>query len=397
MSRVRVLHFRREVPTGGGPETLILGVSRCIDRSRFDLKVAGFETHSPEGSPMSIGLAQLDTPVVRIAARHRLDPGVVRRLAQALEENKIDVVHTHDHRTNLIALLASRLRPTPLVATLHQPLRRHWWLRHFEFIDEHVIRRFDRILPVAENIRDELVHKHPRLADRTSAVLNGVDLQRFVGPFDRDRVRRELGIESDQVLCLTLGRLSDDKGIPYLLECAKLIKPQRGAVRFVIAGRGPLEEKLVAMSRELGLEGTVRFIGFRDDVPDLVSAADMLVVASTSEGCPIVILEAMAAGCPTVCTRVGGSPELVENGRTGFVVEPRQPDQLARAVLHLADQPGERIEMGRRARHLAFERFTIERMVRDFESVYMDLLSGRGISLGEPEAAADRSFMTLDR
>lgn len=377
MNRIRVLHFRREVPTGGGPETLILGVSRCIDRSRFDLKVAGFGTHSPESSPLSIGLRQLETPVIRLPARHRLDPGVVRRLARVLAENDIDVVHTHDHRTNLIAWLAARLRPTPLVATLHQPLRRHWWLRHFEMLDEYVVHRFDRILPVAEMIRGELVGKHPRLAPRTTAVLNGVDLQRFVGPLDRQRVRRELGIGPEQVLCLTIGRLSDDKGIPYLLECASLVKRHSDSVRFMIAGRGPLEAKLVGMSRDLGLAGTVRFLGFREDVPDLLSAADMLVVASTSEGCPIVILEAMAAGCPTICTRVGGSPELITDGRTGYVVEPRQADQLARAVLRLVEAPAERAEMGERARKLAFERFTIERMVRDFENVYAELAARR--------------------
>ncbi|MBI4579902.1 MAG: glycosyltransferase family 4 protein [Planctomycetes bacterium] len=378
MRPIRVLHFRREVPTGGGPETLILGVSRCIDRSRFDLRVAALDTHSPPDSPMSVGLRQTGTPMILLPARHRFDRSVIRGLVRVLDEHEIDVLHTHDHRTNLIAWLASRSRPTPLVATLHQPLRRHWWLKHFEILDEFIVRRFDRILPVAEMIRQELIARHPELTDRTRAVLNGVDLRRFDGTFDRARVRAELSVSPDQMLCMTVGRLSDDKGIPYLVESIRHVIQVRRDVRWAIAGRGPLEDSLRAKAHALGVDDFVSFLGFREDVPDLLAAADVLVVASTSEGCPVVVLEAMAAGCPAICTRVGGSPEIVADGTTGYVVEPRRPDQLAKAVLEMAAGPGARAEMGRRARQLVRERFSIERMVREFEEVYADLAGRSG-------------------
>lgn len=373
MKRIRVLHFRREVPTGGGPETLILGVSRCIDRGRFDLIVAGLESHSGPGSPMSVGLGETGTPLVRLPVRHKFDTQVVRRLARLLEDEDIDVLHTHDHRTNLLGLLAVRRRPTPIVATLHQPLRRHWWLRHLELLDEQLVRRFDRILPVAEMIRQELIAKYPKLAQRTTAVLNGVDLRRFDRPLDRDRVREELSIGPGDVLCATVGRLSDDKGLPYLLEAARLVSRERGDVKWAIAGRGPLEEMLEAKARSLGVDACVKFLGFREDVPDLLAAADLLVVASTSEGCPVVVLEAMAAGCPAICTRVGGTPEIVTPGVTGEIVEPRRPQEIAEAVVRLAVDVDRRRAMGERARTMAHERFTIERMTRDFERVYAEL------------------------
>ncbi len=373
MSRIRVMHFRREVPTGGGPETLILGIARCIDRTRFELSIAGLSTHSPPDSAMSAGLAELDTPVVRLPVRGRLDYGVVRELARMLDERQIDVLHTHDHRTNLIAALAVRRRPTKLVATLHQPLRRHWWLWHLEMLDELVVQRFDRVLPVAGMIRDELVAKHPRMAARTTAVLNGVDLSRFEAPQDRAAARAELGITPDQVLCLTIGRLSDDKGIDALLDSVPAVARQCSTVRWAIAGRGPLEASLKAQCTRLGLDDRVQFLGYREDVPRLFAAADILVVASTSEGCPIAILEAMAAGCPVVCTRVGGSPEIVVQGRTGLIVEPRRPDELSDAVLRLAADPALRADMAREGRDLAHSRFTIQRMVSDFEAVYTEL------------------------
>lgn len=377
MKPIRVLHFRREVPIGGGPETLILGVARCIDRTRFDLKVAVFDTHSPPDSLMSVGLQQMNTPIITVPVKHRMDVSAIRCLARLLDEHEIDVIHTHDHRTNLIGYLAARLRPTALVATLHQPLRRHWWLRHFEMLDEFVVRRFDRILPVAEMIREELIAKHPRLADRTIAVHNGVDLRRFDYPIDVARVREALSITPDQKLFLTLGRLSDDKGLPYLLESVQLVVEQRQDVRWAIAGQGPLEERLRAKTRAMGLDSYVSFLGFRQDVPDLLAAADMLVVASTSEGCPVVILEAMASRCPVICTRVGGSAEVVADGRTGIVVEPRRPKELAEAMLRLVGDAARRDEMGRQACQMVHEHFTIETMVRRFEQIYDDLARSR--------------------
>jgi glycosyltransferase involved in cell wall biosynthesis len=123
----------------------------------------------------------------------------------------------------------------------------------------------------------------------------------------------------------------------------------------------------------MGLGDRVFFAGFRTDVQDLLTAADMLVVASTSEGCPVVILEAMACGCPVICTRVGGSPEIVYEGVTGHVVEPRQPERLARMILALADDAARRREMGQQAARVAREEFTIERMTRRFEEVYTEL------------------------
>ncbi len=374
---IRVMHFRREVPTGGGPESLILGISRCLDRSRFDLCVTTFGSHNGRRSAWLDDLRDMGASTLVVPARHRFDAGTIKRLAQLLDEHEIDVLHTHDHRTNLIGYLATRRRPTPLVATLHQPLRRHWWLRHFEMMDDLLIRRFDRVLPVAEMIRQEVLAKRPDLADRVTTVLNGVDLMPFREPVDPSRVREEFGIPPGAILCATVGRLSDDKGLPYLLECARRVQERRDDVYWLIAGRGPLAETLEARTGEMGLADRVLFAGFRTDVPGVLAASDMLVVASTSEGCPVIVLEAMAAGRPVVVTAVGGTPEIVEDPTIGRVVEPRRPDLLADAVLELADAPQRRAQMGEEAARRAHEQFSIERMVGRFEDVYTELAATR--------------------
>jgi glycosyltransferase involved in cell wall biosynthesis len=374
--RVRVLHFRREVPTGGGPETLLIGVGRCRDRENFVTEMAVFGPCENHTSPFIDAVRETGVTVHIIPVRGKFDFSAVRRLASILDERSIDILHTHDHRTNLVGYLAIRRRPTRIVCTLHQPLRRHWWIRHFEILDDHLVRRFDRILPVAEAIRQEVIAKKSSLADRTMTVLNGVDLSHYDRVIDRNLVRKELNIPDDHVLCATIGRLSDDKGIPDLLTAAKSVIQSRDDVHWLIAGKGPLAEAMRRRNAELGLENRVRFLGFRTDVPELLAAADMLVVASTSEGCSVVILEAMGSGLAVVATDVGGSAEVVVDGVTGYVVSPRRPAELAAAVTKLVESRETRYEMGRRARERAYETFSEQRMVGRFESIYRQLLSG---------------------
>jgi glycosyltransferase involved in cell wall biosynthesis len=380
---IRVMHFRREVPTGGGPESLIVDIARHIDRARFDFSVVTFSPPAPPrgySTPLLDLLRAADTRVHLLPARHRLDTRPIRQLAGLLDTEGVDILHSHDHRTDLIAYLAARRRPTAQVASLHQPLRRYWWIRHWEMLDEWVVRRFDRILPVAEAVRLEVIGKYPHMADRTLTVLNGVDLSRFSPGEDRMRVRDEFGIPPNGILCANVGRLMEDKGLEYLLDAARQVQGQRQDVYWLLVGRGPAEAELRARSESLGLNRCLQFAGFRTDVPQILAACDVLVVSSLSEGCSVVILEAMACGRPVVATRVGGTPEIVEQDATGLVVEPRRPDLLADAVLDLARAPERRTAMGDRAARRAREHFSIQRMVRRIEEIYTDLASrGAGV------------------
>lgn len=378
MSRIRVLLLRREVPTGGGPESLILDIARHIDGERFELGVATF---GPRGGGPEHRTALLDAlrqcgkPTFVLSATHAWDPRPASQLARLLDEHGIDILHTHDHRSNLIGLFATRRRPTLRVATLHQPLRRHWWLRHWELVDEWVVQRFDRVLPVADAIREEFVRKHPRMSDRTITVLNGVDPKRFAGPADAAAVRDEFGVPRNALLCVNVGRFQADKNLAGLLDAARLVADRAPNVFWLLAGQGPLEQALRDRCRRLGLNERVRFAGFRQDVPRILAAADVFVVASTSEGLSVAILEAMAAGRPVVATRVGGTPEVVQDGVCGLIVEPEQPAALAEAVLTLAADALRRAALGARARERVSAEFTVQRMVQRFERIYAELLS----------------------
>jgi len=375
---IRVMHFRRTAQVVGGPETLIISVAKYIDRAAFDVTAIDFGPTPDARTPFLNEIDRHGIATAAIPASHKFDFRPIKYLAGLLEQRRIDVLHTHDHRSNFIGYLATRRRPTPIVTTFHQPLRRYWWLRHIEILDDHLVRRFDRVLPVAEAVRDEILAKRPDLADRVLTVLNGVDLDLFkTQPDTRQRIRTELGIPPDAFLCATIGRVMEDKGLNYLVDAQQRVSRRRDDVYQLIVGIGPQMESLQARVRRLGLADRIRFTGHRRDIPEILDASDLLVVCSLSEGLSVAILEAMAAGRAVVATRVGGTPEIVIHDETGLIIEPRDRDALADAILYMAGNPAKRSAMAQRARELAFEKWSVERMVRRFEDVYRDLIEER--------------------
>lgn len=377
MSRpMRIMHFRRTADVVGGPETLILSVAKYLDRDAFDLTVLDFGPTADARSPFLAEVATHGIATAALPAAHKFDFRSIRSLAVLLEERRIDVLHTHDHRSNFTGYLATRRRPTPIVVTFHQPLRRYWWLRHIEILDDHLVRRFDRILPVAEAIRNEIVAKRPDLASRVKTVLNGVDLDLFRPSADaRATVRAELGLPDRAFVCATIGRVMEDKGLAYLIDALRRVARARDDVYQLIVGVGPQMGMLQGRVARAGLADRIRFTGHRRDIPDVLEASDLLVVSSLSEGLSVAIIEAMAAGRAVVATRVGGTPEIVVHNETGLIVEPRDRDGLASAILAIASDPARREAMARRARALALQNWSVQKMVRQFEDVYRGLLA----------------------
>lgn len=192
---------------------------------------------------------------------------------------------------------------------------------------------------------------------------NSLDLPAIEsGAGARASVRRELDVDEGDFLWLAMGRLHPQKDYPSLLTAFARLVTQHPSARLRIAGEGRLEHELTALVADLGLAGRVRLVGLRDDAPRLLAASDALVLASAWEGLPNVLMEAMAAGLPCVATRVGGVPELVEDGRTGTLVPPGDPGALARAMAGIMSlPPAERAAMGARGRAAVVDRFSPER------------------------------------
>jgi glycosyltransferase involved in cell wall biosynthesis len=219
--------------------------------------------------------------------------------------------------------------------------------------------------------------------EKLRVILNGIDFDRVKvsGPDAAARVRREFGAENAWLL-LIVARLHPEKGYEYLFDALPEIK--RRATRpvvLLVAGRGTFEEQYRKRVRDLGCENEVRFLGFRNDAADLMAAADLLVQPSVAEAFGLVLSEALYLGTPVVSTRVGGIPEIVDDGIDGVLVPPADSSALADAVVLLLEDPERRMAMSGAGREKVISRFQFQAMMRSYEAVYEEFLSGEGVRL----------------
>jgi len=225
-------------------------------------------------------------------------------------------------------------------------------------------------------VRDALVRSGVD-PGRIRVVPSGIDLAPFDEPADRRAIRERLGVAPDEVLAFQAAALAPHKSQTDLLRAAALARGDAPRLTVWIAGEGPLRGALEEEQRALGLGTVVRFLGFREDVNDLLRAADLFVVSSYLEGMGTATLDAMAAGLPVVATRVGGIPEIVDDGVTGILVPPRDPGALGAAMVRLAGDAALRARFGVAGRARVRE-FSADRTEERTRALYDEVLVNRG-------------------
>jgi glycosyltransferase involved in cell wall biosynthesis len=247
------------------------------------------------------------------------------------------------------------------------------FLRFFEL---NLLERSDKIIAVSTHTKRELLESYNVSASKVCVIYNGVDAGKFKPANEKDRVKREMGFNSDKVV-LYVGRLYSRKGLLTLLRAAPIILQKFRKVKFVISGKSfhGEEEKLKTLASRLGVEKNVLFYGYIPDekLPKLYQAADIFVLPSIYEGMPFTLLEASASGLPVVATRVGGIPEVVSDGENGFLVSPLDIKGLAERILYLLENPSRAHEMGLLGRRIVEEKFSWQRVAERVMEVYNEV------------------------
>jgi glycosyltransferase involved in cell wall biosynthesis len=236
-----------------------------------------------------------------------------------------------------------------------------------------------RIVSVSEADRRHLIAAGWAKPSRVVAAPNGVDLT-FWGSqrLERAAARRQLGWDPDAPAVIQIGRLDAQKAPGDLVQAAARIVREQPSVRVYLAGDGPLRGEIIAQVQALGLHESVILLGPRTDVPTLLAAADVVALSSLWEGMPYSLLEAGAMGRPAVCTAVDGSPEVVLDGETGYVVPPSEPAAMAQAILRLLADPARRAQMGERASQWIHSRFDVKATAAAVADVYTQVMQDRG-------------------
>jgi glycosyltransferase involved in cell wall biosynthesis len=361
-----VLHLI-ETSGPGGAEKIFLSVIAGLNPERYRSVACLLR----EGW-VAEQLRQLAVPTWVIPQRHSLDVDWIIHLARRLRSHGVDLMHAHEFGMNVYGSLLSVFTGIPIVMTVHgknyytQKLRRRLAYR-FVAIQGQVV-------AVSEDLKTYLVNSVGIPGARITVLHNGINLEQFcVGRDQREQVRRELCVSDTQFLIGTVGNLYPVKGQTDLLNAAAKVLTRFPQTVFFLAGRGPLLADLQRETHILGIEKHIRFLGFREDVPALLAAADIFVLPSRSEGLSVSILEAMAAGKPVVATDVGGNRESIIEGQTGFLSRSGDAAALAEGLCRLLDHPDQIPSIGREGRRRVGDLFSVQKMVSNYEAVYETL------------------------
>ncbi|MCC6366062.1 MAG: glycosyltransferase [Bryobacterales bacterium] len=300
------------------------------------------------------------------------DPRAVFRLAKSLRRFKPHVMHCHMVHANLLGRVSRLLVHVPaLICTAHSVWEGGWW-RDWAY------RLTDPLSDLTTNVSRAGLTRYidGKLAAEGKAawVPNGVDVSHFApDKAAGERIRMQMGW--DDFVWLAVGNLREPKDYPNLLRAFVPVAAREPRALLAIAGSGQLRASLESLAAELGIGGSVRFLGAREDVRELLQAVDGYVLSSAWEGTPMALLEACACGVPVVATRVGGNPDVVEDGVSGSLIEPRNSEALGDAMLKLMALPeGERGAMGSAARKRVESTFSHEKIVDKWENIYEQMM-----------------------
>jgi len=236
----------------------------------------------------------------------------------------------------------------------------------------------DRIIAVSEQVKQDLVRYGVAPPEKITVIPLGLELDPFLeGDVHRGALRRELGVPTDAPVVGIVGRIFPIKNHRLFLEAAALVAAKEPGARFVVVGDGTLRADMEALARHLDIGERTIFTGWRRDLPKVYADLDVLVVSSDNEGTPVSAIEAMASGCPVVATRVGGLPDLIEDGEVGHLVAARDAEAMAAAILGLLGDGDRARRMGRSARRRVQDRYRVERLCGDIEALYTELLVPR--------------------
>lgn len=369
--KFRILETIRQGQIGGG-ESHLLSLVENLDRSRFEPVVLSFT----EG-PMVDRLKQMGITTEVIYTEKPFDISKWKRVKQFIQQQQIQLVHAHGTRANSNVFWATRKLKLPLVYTIHgwsfhddqQPL-----LRKIRVMGEQLLtKRSDVNISVSASNQQTGKRYFPNF--NSVVVNNGIDQRRFDPNRSFNNIRQELGIADNAVLVLFVARFIHQKQPLKLIEAFAKALPQHPQLQLLMVGDGDQKPTALQLVRELGIEDKVIFQPFRQDVPDVLAAADIFVLPSLWEGLPIGLLEAMAMGKAIIGTQVDGTSEVIRHEHNGLLISTDALESnLAAALGVLAEDGALRAKLGAAAQATISSTYSASNMTREIEAIYLKLL-----------------------
>jgi glycosyltransferase involved in cell wall biosynthesis len=378
---IRVLELRSVRGTGGGPEkTILLGAKRA-DPKRFAITVCYIRDERDDVFAIDRWAKDLGVDYIEVTERNSFDRGIWPKLRALVREKQIDIVHAHEHKTDLLALLLGRYERIVPMSTAHAWVGHSWKEQIYYAVDKRILTRFPHVVAVSSEIRDVLV-KHGADPSRITVVLNAIDPNRFTrDPARRPAARAAFGLQDDEIAIGAVGRLEAQKRFDLLMDAFARVSrdlPQL-KLKLLIAGDGSLKAELGEKLKQLGLDQPerCRLIGHTTDIPGFHHALDLMVQSSIYEGTPNVVLEAMALETPIIATDVGGTKELAHDREHALIIPPGDVDALVRAMREALENPQARGDRVKAARARVEGELSFDRRMDTVEAIYERLMRER--------------------
>lgn len=368
--KIRVLETIRQGKVGGG-ESHLLSLIQNLDKTVYEPVVLSFT----EG-PMVDAIQQLGIPVYVIPTEKPFNLTVWQKIKQLLIKERIDVIHVHGTRAYTNVLWAAKATHVPIIYTVHG------WSFHDDLpkltkklrvaTEKWLVNQADTIISVSPS--DQATGKQYFGRLDSTVINNGVDLERFNEANAFKNIRSEYGISNDVILLGFILRITKQKDPICMIEAFNRVLQEEPNVRLLMVGEGDLKEAAVRKVKELQIESYVYFDNFRQDVPDLLHAIDIYCLPSLWEGLPIGLLEAMAMGKAVVATQVNGTKEVIEHGENGILINPEDPEALAKAITMLIKNTELRNQLKQQAKYTVAQKYSVATMTRETERVYDKVL-----------------------
>jgi len=369
----------------GGPAIHVILLSAYLDPDRYETILVSGKEAPEEGNMLPLAGEKGVSPIIIDNLGRELnffrDIRTLWQLYRLFHREKPDIVHTHTAKAGTVGRIAARMAGVPVIIhTFHGHVLHGYFgtlkTAFFRNVERLLARFCHRIVAVSEQCRRDLLAYGIGQPDTLRTIPLGLELDRFAIPIPgaREELRNRYGIPHDAFVVGMIARMVPIKRHEDLLRAIPLVLQDYPDTYFLIVGDGECRQKLDALAKELNITHRCLFAGFHRDQARIYQTVDLVVLTSGNEGLPVAIIEALSSGVPVVATRVGGVPELIEDGITGFIVEPYDIESIAGGLKKAVSQPDRTRAMGGLAQEKTLRNYSIQRLVGDIDALYRELV-----------------------
>jgi glycosyltransferase involved in cell wall biosynthesis len=358
----------------GGPGKGLLDFCKIAPDYGCEPILVGFTVGEEDSSPFLEEAKKREIKTFSVKHHFRYDPAPIIQFSNILKEHKVDIIQTHGHKANFVTFILRKFVHKPWISFVHGWTDEDWKIKAYNRLDKFLLRYPHRLVAVSKELASKL-YALGIPQSKVKIIYNAVFEQGIQKQNPPLEVRKEFKVPQEDKLLGVIGRLSPEKGQIYFLRTFSEVIEKFPKVTALIVGEGPDEKMFKDYCHSKKLNSKVIFTGYQKDITSIYKSLDLVILPSLSEGMPNVALEGMFFGKPVIGTKVGGTPEVIEDQKTGILVSPEDPISLANSILELLKNENKRRAFSENARKFVLENFSLEKRVKNIVDLYKEILA----------------------